>query len=60
MMIDKVVAFWRKRWEWQRCKHGLGPIDDVAWEEYLDGLKTSEVLRELSWHAELLREESGE
>jgi len=60
MMIDKVTALWRTTWEWNRCKNALGPTDDVAWEEYLDGLKTSEVLRELSWYAELLREDSGE
>lgn len=46
--ITKAINSWRKAWERDRIKHGLGPVDDEAWSEHVNGLSISEVLFELS------------
>ena len=52
MPIANAINRWRSSWRIDRRKHDLGPTDDEAWEEYVNGLTMAEVL----WNLEIYDE----
>lgn len=54
-MIAEAIAHWRKSWAYQQRKHDLGPDDDAAWREYVNGLTMAEVLEYLETHGGIVQ-----
>ena len=48
--IANAINSWRSYWRINLRKHDLGPTDDKAWEEYVNGLTMAEVLWNLEIH----------
>lgn len=53
-MITQAIAHWRKNWAYKQQKHGLGPVDEAAWAEYVNGLTMNEVLEALAVHGDVV------